>query len=104
VKIIAQGNNSVIIDATPQEVNMLAGKNLYVWNGYYERWDTVPKPGTTFNVVAGITQLHRNAERSMEVYRIKKQLESLILQLELVEPFMKEPDPAPHQEEMTEIP
>ena len=82
---------------------MLAGSNLYVWSTYYNKWEHSPKPGTTFDVVAGITQIHRNAERQNEVHRIKQQLQSLILQLELVEPFMKEPEPKPQQEEALKV-
>lgn len=92
MKIIAIGNKNVILEATTNEVNMLAGKNLYQWNSYNERWDYCPAPGTVFNIVEGITQLHRNEKRIEEVYRLKQQLQSIILQLELVEPFMKEPE------------
>jgi hypothetical protein len=98
MKIIAIGNHNVILEATPQEVNMLAGKVLYDWSSYHERWNKSPAPGTVFNVVEGITQLHHNEKRIEEVQRLKQQLQSIILQLELVEPFMKEPEPAPQPE------
>ena len=99
MKIIALGNSNVILEASVQEVNMLAGKTLYEWNSYRESWDKAPAPGTVFNVVEGITQLHHNAQRAEEIVRLKRQLQSIILQLELIEPFMKEPEPAPKQEE-----
>ena len=100
MKIIGHGRDNVIIEASTQEVNMLAGKTLYEWNNYRESWDKSPAPGTVFNVVEGITQLHHNAQRAEEIVRLKRQLQSIILQLELVEPFMKEPEPAPKQEEV----
>ena len=99
MKIIALGNRNVILEASVQEVNMLAGKTLYEWNSYRESWDKAPAPGTVFNVVEGITQLHHNAQRAEEIVRLKRQLQSIILQLELIEPFMKEP-PAPQEEEV----
>lgn len=92
MRIIAIGNKNVILEATTNEVNMLAGKTLYQWDNYREAWDRCPAPGTVFNVVEGITQLHRNEKRIEEVYRLKQQLQSIILQLELIEPFMKEPE------------
>jgi hypothetical protein len=99
MKIIALGNRNVIMEANVQEVNMLAGKTLYEWNSYRESWDKAPAPGTVFNVVEGITQLHHNTQRAEEIVRLKRQLQSIILQLELIEPFMKEP-PAPQEEEV----
>jgi len=99
MKIIAHGRDNVIIEASTQEVNMLAGKVLYQWSSYHERWEQQPYIGTIFNVVEGISQLHRNANRLAEVKRLKQQLQCIILQLELIEPFMKEPEPAPKQEE-----
>ena len=100
MKIIAHGRDNVIIEASTQEVNMLAGKVLYQWSSYHERWEQQPYIGTIFNVVEGISQLHRNANRLAEVKRLKQQLQCIILQLELIEPFMKEPEPAPQQEEV----
>lgn len=93
MKIIAIGNKNVILEATIQEVNALAGKQLYQWNNYRDAWDHAPSPGTVFNVIDGISQLHRNEQRTNEVIRLKQQLQSIILQLELIEPFMKEPEP-----------
>lgn len=101
MRIIANGNDNVIIEASPHEVNMLAGKNLYEWSSYYDKWNSCPRPGTTFDVVAGISQLHHNSKRTEEVNRLKKQLQSIILQLELVEPFMKEPEPNASEKEGT---
>lgn len=98
MKITAHGRYMVVLEATPQEVNLLAGKELYQWSSYNDRWNREPSPGTTFDIVAGITQLHRNAQRVEEVKRLKVQLQSIIVQLDLVEPFMKEPEPAPPQE------
>lgn len=97
MKIVAMGNGTVILEATTNEVNALAGKNLYQWNSYNERWDFAPKAGTTFSVVEGVSQLHRNAKRVEEVQRLKAHLKSIIDQLDLIEPFMKEPDPAPSE-------
>ena len=87
MKIIAHGRDNVIIEASTQEVNLLAGKVLYQWSSYHERWEQQPYIGTTFNVVEGISQLHRNANRLAEVARLKQQLQCIITQLELVEPF-----------------
>lgn len=98
MKIIATGNDNVILQATTQEVNMLAGTELYRWSNYNRIYDKQPNIGTVFNVVEGISQLHRNTKRIEEVHRLKQQLQSMILQLELVEPFMKEPEPEPQQE------
>ena len=102
MKIIALGNRNVILEASAQEVNMLAGKTLYEWNSYRDSWDKSPAPGTTFNVVEGITQLHHNAQRAEEIVRLKRQLQCIITQLELVEPFMKEPEPLPPVEPTAE--
>jgi ribosomal protein L2 len=78
-----------LFEATPDEVNRLAGKTLYQWNSYHDRWELEARVGTEFNVREGIEQLHHNAERTAEVARLKQQLQSIILQLELIEPFMK---------------
>lgn len=93
MKVIATMTGTVLLEATTHEVNALAGKTLYQWSSYHERWELQPRLGTTFDVVKGIEQLHRNAQRLEEVERLKQQLRSLILQLELVEPFMMEPEP-----------
>jgi len=98
MKIIAIGNKNVILEATVREVNMLAGKVLYDWSNYHNRWLKYTAPGTIFNVIDGISQLHRNAKRVEEIQHLKQQLQSIILQLDLVEPFMKEPDPDPEVE------
>lgn len=98
MKIIAIGNKTVILEAHVSEVNALAGKVLYDWSSYKDCWNRAPAPGTVFNVLEGIAQLHRNENRVGEIQKIKQQLQSLILQLELIEPFMKEPEPAPKQE------
>ena len=44
MKIIALGNRNVILEASVQEVNMLAGKTLYEWNNYRESWDKALRP------------------------------------------------------------
>ena len=103
MKIIGIGNDNVILQATTQEVNMLSGGELYRWNNWSRAYDKQPNIGTVFNVVEGISQLHRNAKRTEEVQRLKAQLQSIILQLELVEPFMKEPEPAPQPEVVEEL-
>ena len=99
MKIIGHGRYNVILEASVEEINMLAGTILYEWSSYHERWDKQPSVGTAFNVRAGIEQLHRNSQRVAEVARLKQQLQSIILQLELVEPFMQEPAPSPAEQE-----
>ena len=99
MKIIGHGRYTVIMEASVDEVNMLAGKTLYEWSSYYDRWTLQPSVGTAFNVRDGISQIHRNEQRVAEVARLKQQLQSIILQLELVEPFMKEPEPSPAVQE-----
>ncbi len=99
MKVIGNGRYAIILEATPDEINRLAGKTLYQWNSYHERWELEARVGTEFNVREGIEQLHRNAERIAEVARLKQQLQSIILQLELVEPFMKEPEVIAPKEE-----
>jgi hypothetical protein len=99
MKVIGNGRYNVILEATPDEVNRLAGKTLYQWNSYHDRWELESRVGTEFNVREGIEQLHHNAERTAEVARLKQQLQSIILQLELIEPFMKEPEVVASKEE-----
>lgn len=99
MKVIARVDaRKYIVEATLQELAALADKKITgdepdTESGYqYSRRECIAV-GTTFNINAGWTQINRNDKRKAEVFTVKRQLEAIVAQLEMIEPFLDEPKP-----------
>jgi hypothetical protein len=82
-----------LVEATVQEIAALADCKVThsESSGYYTT--EAVKVGTIFNVKEAFAQIHRNDKRKNEVATVKQQLQAIITQLDMVEPYLEEPKP-----------
>jgi hypothetical protein len=97
MKVIGRvGKTDYLLSATVEEIAALANTNITHKEeanyGYYSKCDAV-KVGTEFNIKAAWSQIHRNDKRKGEVFTVRRQLEAIIAQLDMIEPFLAEPAP-----------
>ena len=90
MKIIAkQRGNTFLIEATDEEINRMAGKELVQrdYQNQAQPWAI----GSEFNVIKAFDQIHRNNQRKKEIETVRKTLEGVINSLDIIEPFIEEP-------------
>lgn len=89
MKVIGRvGTESYLVEATVQEIAALADCKVT----HSETTEAV-KVGTIFNVKEAFAQIHRNDKRKNEVATVRQQLQAIITQLDMVEPYLDEPKP-----------
>lgn len=90
MKVIGLTSGGCIIEASIQEVSSMSGVKFR--NGSYDySSNPIMEVGREFNVMEGFRQIHRNEQRQREIATVRQQLTAIITQLDMVEPFMKEP-------------
>lgn len=89
MKIIGKsGRATFIVEATAQELDKLAGRQLG-WSDYSnEQFMTM---GTEFHIEKAFSQIHRNKQRKQEIDTVRKTLEGVLNSLDIIEPFIEEP-------------
>lgn len=99
MKVIARVDaGKYLVEATLQELASLADRKIHTDEhdpeGSYQssRRDCI-KIGTEFKISNAWAQIHRNDKRKAEVQTVRKQLEAVITQLDMIEPFLDEPKP-----------
>ena len=93
MKIIARsGVRKYLAELTVEELNYLAGESIgKPFGGYYSNDDYEIKIGTTFNITKAFEQIHRNKQRKGEIITVRKTLEGVINSLDIIDPFIEEP-------------
>ena len=99
MKVIARVDaRKYIVEASLEELAALANKKIvdteHDPEGSYSssRRDCIAV-STTFEINKAWSQIHRNEKRKGEVFTVKRQLEAIITQLDMIEPFLEEPKP-----------
>ena len=91
MKIIATvDNRKFIAELSLEEIDYLAGKKIGEDKGYYGNERTITS-GTTFNITKAFDQIYRNGQRKREIETVRKTLEGVINSLDIIEPFIEEP-------------
>ena len=90
MKVIAKsGTNTFLLEATWQEIDFLAGRQIgFGPEGYHDRGIYF---GTTFDITKAFQQIHRNDQRKQEINVVRKTLEGIINSLDIIGPFIEEP-------------
>jgi hypothetical protein len=91
MEIVGTWGRDVLVKATAEECDQLAGKTIS-FSGNYS-WDRSIVLGTKFDITAAFSQIHRNEKRKEEIDMIRKSLEGAINNLDLVQNFLTEPQP-----------
>ena len=93
MKIIAKsGTRSYILEASSQEVDFLAGREIC--QGIYgEEKDTYYVLGVKFNIIPAFDQIHRNYMRKGQVESLRATLKAILVGLDMIEPLIEEPKP-----------
>ena len=90
MKIIAkQRYNTFLIEATDEEINRMAGKEVVQRD--YQNQALPWAIGSEFNVIKAFDQIHRNNHRKKEIETVRKTLEGVLNSLDIIEPFIEEP-------------
>lgn len=93
MKVIAKsGTTSYILEATSQEIDFLAGRDVCKAR-FGEEKDPAYILGTQFNIIPAFDQIHRNERRKEEVERIRQALTFALNGLDMVGPLIEEPKP-----------
>lgn len=103
MKVIARSAvDKYLVEATIYELGSLANRKIvdreHDPDGSYQSSsrDCI-RVGTEFNINDAWQQIHRNDQRKKEVATVRQQLTAIITQLDMVEPFLVEPE-LPKQE------
>lgn len=90
MKIIAVTKSTIILEASPEEVDRLAGKTFARDDHYYRpNQDAI---GTEFAVMEAYDQIHRNKCRIDQVNNVLESIELIKAHLKMQIPFLKEPE------------
>ena len=73
-----------------QEIDYLAGRKIGSDKDYYGNEREI-SAGTTFDIVAGFGQIHRNERRLQDVETLRKGLQGMLAGLDMMTPFIEEP-------------
>jgi hypothetical protein len=91
MKIIAKSSTrSYLLEATSEEVDKLAGRNVCRGN-YGDEKDILYVLGTEFNIIEAFAQIHRNDNRRAQVENVRQTLNAMLVGLDMIEPLIEEP-------------
>ena len=90
MKVVAQtGGKTFLVSCTAEELDALAGGKIGTEYGCYERRDCL---NVEFKVCSAWNRLNRDDRRLSEVKAVRKQLLNIIEGLDIIEPFIEEPE------------
>ena len=90
MKIIAKtGEYTFLLEASADEIDRLAGKQIGKAGAY--SWQRDIPFGTEFNIIKAFDQIYRNGQRKREIETVRKTLEGVINSLDIIDPFIEEP-------------
>jgi hypothetical protein len=97
MEIIGSVNKSeFLLKASYEEIKRLAGKDLGRAGEYWHQREILS--GTRFNIVSAFDQVLRNDRRKKEIESVRATLQAVIVGLDMIEPLLEEPKPAPEPE------